>query len=116
MRYLILLLLFITLSANECNMPYNAKTVYKDSRAGSHKLTLDSNLELTFNFSDLDWRHHFISVAVFCDIRNPNQTVEILQRNLFSAVSSHGILFKMYPMQVANNLKVSKVPDEYPVA
>jgi hypothetical protein len=116
MRNVVLILIFIVLCSNECNMPYRAKTIFNNHPVDILNLTLTNHLELCFHFSTLDWRHKLIGAAVFCEIANPTQTVQLLDRHLFSAVSYRGIQFKMNPMQVENNLKVSAVPDEYPVA
>ena len=97
-------------------MPYRAKTIVNNRLVDSVNLTLANHMELTFRYSDLDWRSKTIGAAAFCYITNPTPTVQLLYRNLFSVVSSRGIQFKMNPMQVENNLKVSAVPDEYPVA
>jgi hypothetical protein len=116
MRNAILILIFIVLCSNECNMPYRAKTFVNYQLVDSVNLTLANHMELTFRYSDLDWRHKTIGAAAFCYITNPTPTVQLLDRNLFSVVSSRGIQFKMTPMQVENNLKTNTVPDQYPVA
>ena len=116
MRNLILILISIVLCSNECNMPYKAKTIVNNQLVDSVNLTLANHLELTFRSSDLDWRSKTIGAAAFCFIKNPTQSVQLLDRNLFSVVSCKGIQFKMTPMQVENNLKVSTVSNQYPVA
>jgi len=116
MRNVVLIFIFIVLCSNECNMPYRAKTIVNNRLVDSVNLTLANHMELTFRYSDLDWRSKTIGAAAFCYITNPTPTVQLLYRNLFSVVSSRGIQFKMTPMQVENNLKTNTVPDQYPLA
>lgn len=116
MRNVILILIFIVLCSNECNIPYRAKTLVNNHPVDSLNLTLSNHLELCFHFADLDWSHKLIGAAAFCDLSNPTNSVQLLDRHLFSAFSYRGIQFKMNPMQIENNLKVSTLPNEYPVA
>ena len=108
--------MIVTLCSNECNMPYRAKTIFTNNLADSDRLILDNRLEIVFKYSDLDWRHKNISAAVICDLKNPSSTTQVLDRNIFSALSLKGIKFHMTPMLISNNLKISEVPSEYPVA
>jgi len=116
MRNLILILITIVLCSNECNMPYTAKTIVNHQLVDSVNLTLANQLELTFRHSVFDWRSKTIGAAAFCYITNSTPTVQLMDRNLFSVVSSRGIQFKMTPMQVENNLKTNAVPNQYPLA
>jgi hypothetical protein len=97
-------------------MPYEAKTIVNHQLADSVNLTLANQLELTFRHSVFDWRSKTIGAAAFCSIKNSTQTVQLMDRHLFSLVSCRGIQFKMTPMEVGNNLKTYSDPDQYPVA
>jgi hypothetical protein len=121
MRNALLILTFITITAIRCPpMHYRAKNIYKENKSDGNKIILNNGLALNFRFSSLDWSRQDVGVAIFCDLHNPTQYVQVLNRKNFSVVSSQGIKFKIVPMEIADEsnllFKIYTLPEEYPVA
>lgn len=94
MRNLFIILLFVILSANECNLPYRAKIICANNNTDCLKMNLDNGLELSFAYADMGRANDAIWVHIVYNAKAVGtQKEESIDYGSFSLVSSGGIEF-----------------------
>jgi hypothetical protein len=93
MRNVIVLLLLVTLCSNECNAPYRANIVCRDSE-GHCKVQVHDSLELSMTGANVGWWKGTLDIGIYYTRKNTSiKSVDPLDYSCFSVVSSNGIKF-----------------------